>query len=233
MKKPNGDAATLRFAQPVDVPELAELERTVWGDGGADAAQLAARIQNVPKGNIVAVLPDGRFCGLTSFCLINYGEYESQGRCSWDDLSGCGTASTHDPKGRDLYGINLGVARWAPKDTSIRLLSEVVRAGFRHRVHRGLLGARMPGYHKWADKMTAEEYWKAERRPGVLLDPELRYYNDFGMRATQLVPNYFDDPESLNYGVIVEMPLPWALRPISPVIAALPIDLVAVLERIG
>jgi len=79
--------------------------------------------------------------------------------------------------------------------------------------------------------MAAQEYWMAERRPGVSLDPEIRFYRRFGMTPIRLVEQYFQDPESLNWGVIMEMAVPWPVRAIGPVIAALPIDLVAVLER--
>ncbi len=110
------------------------------------------------------------------------------------------------------------------------LFSSVVREGIRAKARRGLLGARMPGYHRHAHRMTAPDYWLAERRPGVLLDPELRFYSNFGMRPVRLVEEYFEDPDSLNWGVIVQMQVPWLIRVCGPLVAALPVDLLAALE---
>jgi hypothetical protein len=93
---------TIWCAELEDVPALAELEREVWGEGAASADVLRARITNVPKGNLVALDDDEMPVGFTSFCFIEYDDYESRGQCSWYDLSGGGTASTHDPHGRDL-----------------------------------------------------------------------------------------------------------------------------------
>ena len=82
----------------------------------------------------------------------------------------------------------------------------------RQRVRRGVLGARLPRYHRYADKMSAEEYAAAERKPGVALDPELRYYYSFGMKPVRLVEDYFKDPDSLDWGMIVEMPMQLVVR---------------------
>lgn len=225
--------AAIRLATVDDINDIVTLEREIWGEAAANHHQISQRIANVPYGNIVAVHPDGRICGYTAFCMLNYDEYARQGHCSWYDLSGKGTASTHVPGASDLFGINLGVTPWAPKDTSMRLLGEVVREGIRARGRRGILGARMPGFHKYADRMPAHEYWKVERKPGILLDPELRFYCKFGMKPVRLVEDYFEDADSLNWGVLVEMRVPWVVSVFGPVLARLPVDIMAILEKIG
>lgn len=220
-----------RVAVSSDLAEVAELERQVWGDGAANEAALAQRFSNCPEGNIVAVLPDGRICGYTAFCYLDYEAYEAEGRCTWYDLSGDGTASTNVFGAPDIFGINLGCASWAPRGASQGLLVEVVKSGIRRRVRRGVLGARLPRYHRFADKMSAAEYAKAEKRPGVALDPELRYYYDFGMKPVRLVENYFVDPESKDWGMIVEMPLPSWLRTLGPALLRVPLNWNAVVEK--
>jgi hypothetical protein len=84
--------------------------------------------------------------------------------------------------------------------------------------------------------MTAEEYAWAERSPGVPLDPELRFYRGIGLRPVRLVPDYFEDPGSLNWGMIVEMSNPFArpaaMRLIGRALAALPVDLGKVIDRL-
>lgn len=230
-RKPYRAHAQTRFATLEDVPALVALEQEVWGAAAASEWQLVQRVTNVPRGNILALSADERICGLVSFCMLEYAEHESWGACSWDDLSGGGTASTDVPGARDLFGINLGVTSRAPKDTSVRLVDEAIREGIRVRVRRIILGARVPRFHRYAHRMTAEEYWKAEHRPGVPFDPELRFYHRFGMQPVKLVENYFEDPESLNWGVMVELRLPRVVRAAGPALAALPISMLAVLEK--
>jgi hypothetical protein len=221
----------MRVATKDDVEAVAALEHEVWGDGAASAATLAQRFENCPEGNIIAVVPDGRICGYTAFCYLDYSEYESAGKCTWYDLSGDGTAATNVFGAPDLFGINLGCTHWAPKGASQSLLMEVVKSGVRRRARRGVLGARLPGYHRYAQKMTAEEYAAAERKPGVVLDPELRYYYAFGMRPTRLVENYFVDPDSKDWGMIVEMALPWWMRVAGPTLLRLPLDWNTLIEK--
>lgn len=233
---PKRDCARLRFANPEDVPALARLESEVWGEGAATAEMLSARIENAPNGNILAESPDGRFCGFTSFCYLDYEQFKAKGDCSWYALTGNGTASTHDPSAPDLFGINLGVAGWAPKDTSTRLLLEVVRSGVRDGVRRGILGARLPGFHRRAHKMTIEEYAWAEHRPGVPLDPEVRFYRKIGLRPIEVIADYFKDAESHDYGMLVEMRNPFRrpapLRWLGQGLAALPVDLAGLIDKV-
>jgi hypothetical protein len=198
----------LRAASQADVSALTALEREVWGDGAASIETLTSRLRNCPEGNLVAETRDGRLCGFVSFCRIDYERYAVENHCSWYDLTGNGTASTHDPDGPDLFGINLAVPYWAPKGTSTALMLATLKAGIRVGVRRGLLGARICGYHKRAGSMTADEYAWSKRgaRP---LDPELRFYSQLGLKSVRLVENYFVDPASLNWGMLLELRNPF------------------------
>ncbi len=85
----------------------------------------------------------------------------------------------------------------------------------------------MPGYHKYADTMTAEEYVAARRPNGAVLDPELRYYQSLGLKPLSVVEDYFRDPPSCDWGVVVEFASPFRhplLRPLGKALAMLPID---------
>ena len=222
---------SIRRAHEDDLQAIAELEREVWGDSGAAYDTLVQRLHNCPEGNILAILPDGRICGYTAFCYLDFTQYEAAETCSWYDLSGEGTASTNVFGAPDLFGINHGCTKHAPKGASQNLLLEVVKSGVRRRVRRGLLGARLPKYHRYADRMTPHEYAVAEKKPGVVLDPELRYYYAFGMRPKRLVEDFFADPESKDWGMIVEMPLPWWVRAGGPTLLRLPLDWNTIVEK--
>lgn len=220
-----------RLATLADVPAIAEFERLVWGKSGFNSIQITQCIQNVPRGNLLTVSSDGRISGYVSFCTIDYEEYKARNACTWNELSGYGTASTHVEGAPDLFGISLGVAPWASRGTSDRLLLGVVREGLRAGARRGFLGARMPKYYKYADRMSPQEYYQAERRPNIPLDPELRLYQKFGFEPTRLVENYFKDPESLNWGVLMEIKVPKSLRILGSFLSWMPLDSIAMLKK--
>jgi hypothetical protein len=46
-----------------------------------------------------------------------------------------------------------------------------------------------------------------------------------------VVPEYFEDPASLNWGMVIQVTLPWHIRAIGPVLARLPIDWAVVADR--
>jgi hypothetical protein len=144
-----------RAMTQADAHEVSELEAEVWGDAGATPSMLRARLRNYPEGNLPAVATDGTVCGYAAFCLLNYEEYKQRGATTWYDLSGNGSASTHVDHGPDLVGINLSVPRRRAGGVSSRLLEAVIIRGTARRCRRGPLGARLPSYHKHADKLCA------------------------------------------------------------------------------
>jgi hypothetical protein len=82
-------------------------------------------------------------------------------------------------------------------------------------------GSRMPRYHRYAGEMTAEEYVVARNRRGRYLDPEIQLYSKVpGLEILGVVPDYFKDWESGDYGAIVRWPNPIRryplLRPFAP-----------------
>lgn len=204
----------IRRMTVADIPPVAELEAEVWGEGAATPEMLAARLRNCPEGNLLAIADSGSLQGYVSFCLIDYQEFREAGRITWYDLSADGTAATHRDDGPDLFGINLSVLRTAHAGVSSRLLEAVILYGMSRVCRRGLLGARLPGYHKRAQEMNAQEYAFATRASGRPLDPEVAIYVRAGLRPLEVVEGYFRDPESLDWGLVMEKanPLPRGFR---------------------
>ena len=68
---------------------------------------------------------------------------------------------------------------------------------------RYVAGSRIPGYHHYADSMTAEEY--VQKVIGRELNDEvLTFMLNQGLTAIKIMPGYLDDIESCHYGVLVE-----------------------------
>lgn len=225
------DTVTIQFATEADLDRLVALRHKIGGDADEAHWQISERLRNSPHGNILAQDSQGECCGLVSFCQLDYDRYEADGCCTWSQLSGNGTAATHDPKGPDLFGIALDVDGWAPADTAAQLMAAAAREGMRRRVRRGLLGVSMPGYAAWSGRMSAQQYWRTRLAPGGWLDPELSFFDSLGLHPRKLVENYAHDPRSLNWGVIVEIPTSPLVRAFGPLLARLPLDLASKSDR--
>lgn len=61
----------------------------------------------------------------------------------------------------------------------------------------------MPGFHKYSDKLTAEQY--AEQVvEGKLKDPVISFLLRCGRTPVSVVPNYLEDDESEGYALLME-----------------------------
>lgn len=123
---------------------------------------------------------------------------------TWLEKTGNGYLTTHRPYGDVGFGVDLSVIREASKKVSDRI---VLAAIFTSVLGEGLkgvwLGARIPGYHKHKE-MKVEDYVFGKRKNGKPLDPELYFYLKDGFEIVEIIPEYMEDPESLNYGVLIK-----------------------------
>ena len=79
---------------------------------------------------------------------------------------------------------------------------------------QGVLGARIPRYHKFADQMSSSEYLTAKTKSGRYLDPEIGFYHKLGLNVVRVIPNYINDPDSCNNGVLLQWKNPFYGRPL-------------------
>ncbi len=68
---------------------------------------------------------------------------------------------------------------------------------------RVLGGARMPGYHRLADKLSPETYLDRVLA-GDLSDPTVTFLLRCGRVPVRIARNYLDDEESRNNAVLME-----------------------------
>lgn len=127
-------------------------------------------------------------------------------RCSsWHDISGRGTLDTHREDGDSVFGIDLSVS---PKHQGRGLADKMMQKAFLVSIILGnkkgaFLGSRIPGYHRHAGKISVEDYVFGKKRDGKTRDPEIRLYQSTGFRPVKIVPGYMEDPDSLDYGVLM------------------------------
>lgn len=193
---------TTRQATLGDVENYARLQAERWSDDSqASPEQLLTRFHAHPEGMIVGEA-GGKVVGMVFAMRI--ADYDYEDSPTWYEVTNNGFCDNHVPDGEIIFGVDLSTAKGVGGAVGDRLLMEIARLAIRNNVEYSMLGGRMPGYHDFEDRMTAEEYLVAVDHHGDPLDRQVKYYtSSVGLRVLKALPEYFDDPESCNYGVLL------------------------------
>ncbi len=165
-------------------------------------AELAAIVGRFPEGQI-GVEADGRLIASSFSLVVDIDEYGA-GHV-YADVAGEDLIENHDPDGDSLYGIEVVVdPAFRGMRIGRRLYEERKALCRRLNLKRMVIGGRLPGYHRVADEMTAQEYVE-----GVvardLVEPVLTFQLANGFAIKRVVKGYLpDDAESRGYGGMME-----------------------------
>jgi GNAT superfamily N-acetyltransferase len=196
----------IRTTEPRDDAGIEALTRAVYpGAVPWTSAQLDSHRDIFPEGQFVALEgPAGRVVGMAASLIIWWDDYAFD--LDWQHFTDKGMFTNHDPaRGRTLYGAEVMVH---PRMQG-RGIGKQLYAARRDLVERlGLVriraGARLRGYHKYADTLTAEQYAMAVVR-GSASDPTLTFQLKQGFDVLAVVSGYLrHDPESLGYAAVIE-----------------------------
>lgn len=208
------ETVTVRNTLAEDFPGVIALSARIYPDSRPwNEAQLASHLQVFPRGQFVAAdSTTGTIVGMAASLIILWDDYDVA--MSWRDFTAAGTFANHDPaNGRTLYGAEVMVH---PDRRGEGIGKALYQARRSLAEELGLLriraGARLRGYHRHADRLSAEEYTERVVR-GELNDPTLSFQLTQGFQVLAVVPDYLGhDPESLGYAAVIE----W----INPAVAA-------------
>ncbi|MEE6451032.1 GNAT family N-acetyltransferase [Gottfriedia acidiceleris] len=165
--------------------------------------------------NHVTLFPEGALCievngqmaGSMTGLLVHFDP--SQPDHSWEEVTDRGYIRNHNPNGNTLYVVDicvrpsyrkLGLGKWL----MFSMYDVVVQLG----LVRLLGGGRMPGYHKEANNLSAEQYIDAVIK-GELKDHVISFLLRCGRTPFKVVANYLEDEESCNYGTLMEWKNPF------------------------
>lgn len=194
----------IRKAKIDDIPQILKVEKAAWGSERAATFEMfQSRIETFPEGTLVAIL-ENKIVGVVATEIVNYDL--KKGFLTWYEVTDNGfIKKTHNPKGDTLYGVDLSVdPSYQNRGVGKKLMIAIGKLIIGYNLKRGLLGARIPQYHQFANRINVKEYVNLrEKKDEILPDPELIFYQKLGLKILGVVPNYFKDPESLNYGVLM------------------------------
>lgn len=164
--------------------------------------QFISQIRTFPAGQI-GIEIGGILVGSTASLMIS-GETAKSAH-NYMEVTGRSSISTHDEKGDYLYGIEIGILPEYQGLKFARRLYEARKEIIRRRNLRGMIiGGRIPGYHKYADTMSAADYVKAVKTKKIK-DPVLYAQLANGFRILRVVADYLpSDEESAGYAVLME-----------------------------
>ena len=202
----NKNRIKIRQANFEDIPQILEVEKEAWGEEGAVTKEMfESRIQTFPAG-VLIVEVNREIVGVVATEKVDYDIKKNAP--SWYEVTDNGfIKKTHKPDGNTIYGVDLSVKpSFQRKKIGTKLLEAIGRIVISNNIKQGVLGGRIPGYHKYVNKMSVEEYVRAiinTKEGNRFLDPEVDFYTRRGLKIVKIIPNYFKDSESLNYGILL------------------------------
>lgn len=190
-----------------DLPGLVECQRAAYPDLPPelhfDHALHEKELEAFPEGQFLAEVGE-RIVGYATAILLRFDD-DFRFR-TWEDITGGGTFSTHEPDGDTLYGADIGVdVRYRGRGVASLLYAARRRLLERLGLKRVVGYGRIPGYRNHSKVMTPWEYVDRVRR-GELSDPALSVHLKVGYRVLDVLVASVRDPPSHDCCTLLEMP---------------------------
>ncbi|RTR27104.1 GNAT family N-acetyltransferase [Robertmurraya yapensis] len=168
--------------------------------------QLTNHTTLFPEGALCMEI-EGELAGSLTGLLVHFDPNHPQH--TWEEVTDSGYIRNHQPDGNTLYIVDISVR---PKYRKLGLGKLMMQAMYhlviQKSLDRLLGGGRMPGYHKFAESLRAEQYVN-EVVKGEIKDPVITFLLRCGRTPLTIVENYLDDEESHNYAVLMEWKNPF------------------------
>lgn len=164
--------------------------------------QFTSQLKTFPEGQF-GIEHDGRLIASSASVIVAFDLYTDWH--DWWKISDGGLIRNHDPNGDTLYGIEMMVH---PDFRGMRLSRRLYEARkqlcVRKNLMRMVIGGRIPGYRKYAKRMTAEVYTdKVVRKE--FFDPVLTSQLANGFQLLRVIADYLPtDEDSAGFATHME-----------------------------
>ncbi len=165
-------------------------------------AQIQRLLQDFPVGQI-CIEVNGVVAAVALAIIVKHDDYGDDH--TYNEITGNGELTTHNPKGDVLYGIEIFVH---PDYRGLRLgrrLYDVRKELCENLNLKAIVaGGRIPGYKKYADKMRPGEYIEKVRLKEIF-DSILSFQLSNQFHVKKILTNYLpNDTESLEFATLLE-----------------------------
>jgi ribosomal protein S18 acetylase RimI-like enzyme len=196
----NKSKLRIRLWQAKDIPAIVECHRAAYPEY-PESAYYTVRYYEMqfaafPEGQYLAEV-DGLVAGYATALIVQLDD-ESHWY-TYEEITGGGTFSTHDPSGDTLYGADIAVRpEYRRHGISRQLYEKRIGIMKRYNLRRMIAYGRIPGYTKIAGKMTAEEYVQ-KVITGEMTDPSLSAHLRAGYTVRRVLLDFlWDESQLLN-----------------------------------
>jgi len=164
--------------------------------------QIESQLAVFPEGQFV-IEHEGSVVASAASLVVDFEDYSDWH--NWKEIADSGYIRNHDPEGDTLYGIEIMVhPEFRGLKLARRLYAKRREICRRMNLARSIIGGRIPGYGRHAEKMSAREYAEKVTTRG-LYDPVLTTQSANGFVLKRLIPNYFpSDSDSRGYATFLE-----------------------------
>ncbi|RBW67903.1 GNAT family N-acetyltransferase [Bacillus taeanensis] len=203
--------AVIRNYESKDFPSLIRIQEESFpppfpSELWWNTKQLSNHVNLFPEGALCLEV-NGEIAASMTGLMIDYDPNHPDH--SWEEITDNGYITNHNPNGNTLYVVDIGVR---PAYRKYGLGKWLMQSMYEVVVHLGLKrllgGGRMPGYHKEADEMTADQYLD-EVVKGNKKDPVITFLLRCGRTPVKAAADYLDDEESCNYAALMEWKNPY------------------------
>jgi len=196
----------VRNTRTEDIPGIEALCRQIYPESAPwNETYIQSHLAVFPEGQFVAIESrTNTVVGMAASLIILWDDYSAT--MDWNAFTATGMFTNHDPQhGRTLYGAEIMVDATRQRSGIGKRIYQA-RRELTERL--GLLriraGARLRGYHRYARRLSAEDYVIGVVR-GKYHDPTLSFQLKQGFHVLGVVPGYLHfDPESLGFAAIIE-----------------------------
>lgn len=165
--------------------------------------------------NHVTLFPDGALCieingelaGSMTGLIVDFDP--NHPNHTWEEITDNGYIRNHNPNGNTLYVVDICIRpKYRKLDLGKWLMQSMYEVVVHYNLDRLLGGGRMPGFHKYANLLSAEEYLQ-QVIEGKVYDPVITFLLRCGRIPIGVVENYLEDDESCNYAALMEWKNPF------------------------
>jgi predicted amidohydrolase len=193
----------LRILKISDFDDIVKLQKQCFPDMKPwKKEQFNSLINIFPKGQI-CITYNKKIIASSCSLILNMDEYDETQ--SWREITNRGYITNHDPNGHTLYGIEIMVDKdFRGLKLARRLYNQRKQLARKNNLKRIIIAGRIPGYHKYAEKISARKYVQ-KVLDKLIYDPVLtaQISNDFVLK--RLIPNYLPhDKESKGFATLLE-----------------------------
>jgi ribosomal protein S18 acetylase RimI-like enzyme len=197
--------AVVRNYERADFEELIDVQRESFpppfpSELWWNEEQLNEHVTRYPQGALCVEM-DGRVVGSMTGLRVNVDLSHPH---TWAEITDEGYIRNHDPAGDTLYIVDICVRpSYRQFGLGKLMMHSMYELVVREDLVRLLGGGRLSGYHRYADELTAEQYLE-KVVAGELHDPVITFLMRCGRMPVAIVPDYLEDEESRNHGVLME-----------------------------